>query len=219
LNAAETIFTNNDVAVMVGGTGLYIKAFCEGLDDISPIHTAVRKQVIDLYERGGLEALQQAVKLRDPDFWQTAEQQNPQRLLRALEILISTNEPIAAFRKGEKKQRDFKIIKIGLEMPREQLYQQVNNRVDQMIEAGLLQEVESLLPYKHLNALQTVGYREFFPVFESHEPVEAAIEKLKINTRHYAKRQLTWFKKDPAFRWAQAHHPQLLSAVMAQLNS
>jgi tRNA dimethylallyltransferase len=219
LKAAEAILTNNDVAIMVGGTGLYIKAFCDGLDDIPPIDTAVRKQVFDLYETGGLQALQLAVENRDPQFWQTAEQQNPQRLMRALEILISTNEPIAAFRKGEKKQRDFNIIKIGLELPREQLYQQVNNRVDQMIQAGLLQEVESLLPYKHLNALQTVGYREFFPVFESQEPLEAAIKKLKINTRHYAKRQLTWFKKDPAFHWAHAHHPQLLSSVMAQLNS
>lgn len=210
LQAANQIFADQNVAVMVGGTGLYIKAFCEGLDELPAIDPATRQEVASLYQHGGLPALQAKIKQLDPAFWAVAEQQNPQRLMRALEIIFTTNQPIAEARKGVKKQRDFNIIKIGLELPRPRLYEQVNTRVDQMMEAGLLHEVETLLPYKHLNALQTVGYRELFPVLEAGESLELAVEKLKTNTRHYAKRQLTWFKRDEHIAW---FHPQEAALV------
>jgi len=215
LSCLQQIFPANNVAVMVGGTGLYIKAFEEGLDDMPAIDAAIRKQVINLYQTNGLEALQQAVAEMDPVFWQTAEQQNPQRLMRALEILLATHQPVSAFRKGNKQQRDFNIIKIGLVLPRHELYNRVNARVDNMMEAGLLKEVETLLPYRELNALQTVGYREFFPVLLEGAPLATAVEKLKTNTRHYAKRQLTWFRRDSSIHWFSADQVDLLQQVIS----
>jgi tRNA dimethylallyltransferase len=201
LDAANTIFENHTTAVMVGGTGLYIKAFCEGIDEIPAIDKSIRQQVVDLYEAHGIEYLQNELARKDAEFWKTAEQQNPQRLMRALEVLLSTGKSIRTFQKGKQEERPFNIIKIGLELPREQLYNQINMRVDEMMEQGLLDEVKSLAAYKNINALQTVGYREIFEYLDGKINLARAIDNIKTN-----KRQLTWFKKDAAIQWVNPHH-------------
>lgn len=201
LDALTEIFEQNTVAVMAGGTGLYIKAFCEGLDAIPEIDTAIRKQVIENYEAYGLQWLQNEVQLKDPEFWEIAERQNPQRLMRALEIKMATGKSVIQFRRGEKKIRPFNIIKFGLDIPKEQLHKNIDTRTNQMIEQGLVDEVTALIPHKNINALQTVGYKELFDYFDGKYFLDAAIEKIKINTRHYAKRQLTWFRKDSSVKW------------------
>ena len=190
---------------MVGGTGLYIKAFSQGIDEIPRIEEAVKQQVTEAYKKDGIEYLQEQLAEKDPVFWQRAEQQNPQRLMRALEVLLSTGKSITTFQKGEKEQRDFNICKIGLQLPREQLYSQVDSRVDSMIEGGLVEEVKTLQPYQNLNALQTVGYKEIFDHLENKMTLPEAIDKIKLNTRHYAKRQLTWFRKDEDIKWVDAN--------------
>lgn len=204
LKAAEEIFAKHDVAVMVGGTGLYIKAFCEGMDSIPEVDAAIREAIISNFKEKGLSWLQEEVQTKDPGFWNIAEQQNPQRLMRALEVIESTGRSITEFRKGKTTEKPFKIVKFGLELPREVLYERINSRVDAMIEQGLVEEVKSLLSCKELNALQTVGYRELFEYFEGKMSLETAIEEIKKNTRHYAKRQMTWFKKDADIHWLDA---------------
>ena len=203
LNAAEEIFKENNTAIMVGGTGMYIKAFCEGLDEIPQIDIAVRDNLMYQYKEKGLKWLQQQVEEKDPEFWKQAEQKNPQRLMRALEVFLSTGKSILAFRKNKKKERSFAIKKIGIDLPKEQLHLYIEKRVDKMVGDGLVDEVKSLLPYEHLNALQTVGYREIFDHLHDRITLEKAIEKIKINTKRYAKRQLTWFKKDSSIQWLQ----------------
>ena len=205
LATADTLFQHHSTAVMVGGTGLYIKAFCEGLDNIPAIDYTIRQQITDNYHQQGLAYLQTELKAKNPLFWEKGEQQNPQRLMRALEVLISTGQSITTFRRGEKAERPFNIIKIGLELPREKLYKQINDRVDAMIENGLVAEVQNLHSYKSLNALQTVGYAEIFEYLEGKKTLFQAIDDIKKNTRHYAKRQMTWFKKDMAIRWFSPH--------------
>lgn len=204
LNAVSEIFGKTDCAVMVGGTGLYIKAFCEGIDDIPEVDPAIRQTIIHRYNDDGLQYLQEELKQKDPAFWAVAEQQNPQRLMRALEVILSTGKSITTFRKGKKEHRPFEIRKVGLELPREVLYNRINNRADSMIQAGLLDEVKELQAYKHLNALQTVGYKELFEYLDNQVTLEKAVENIKTNTRHYAKRQMTWFKKDAEMKWFSA---------------
>ncbi len=207
LNAAAQIFRTKDVAIMVGGTGLYVKAFCEGLDDIPAADENVRSRIIAEFEEKGIAWLQDEVAKKDPEFWSMAEQQNPQRLMRALEVKESTGKSITHFRSGNKQSRPFNIIKIGLELPREELYSRINTRVDQMIGAGLINEVKELLPYKHLNALQTVGYKEFFESLDGSTTLAKSIDEIKKNSRHYAKRQLTWFKRDHSINWFSPKTP------------
>jgi tRNA dimethylallyltransferase len=192
--------------VMVGGTGLYIKAFVEGMDQIPAIDPAVRSQIQADVSLKGMEWLQAQVQAKDPAYWAQADQgekQNTQRLSRALEVVIGTGQSILSFQLQSKKTRSFDIQKIGLELPREQLYERINQRVVQMVEMGLEEEVSALHPQFHLNALQTVGYQEWLPYFEGHQTKEAVIQAIQQNTRHYAKRQLTWFKKDPEINWSQ----------------
>lgn len=195
LNAVNEIFEDNNVAIMVGGTGLYIKAFAEGVDDIPDINDDMRKEINDRYKILGFKWLHDEIKLRDLDFFEKGEMQNPQRMLRALEIKMSTGKSILDFHSGKKVERDFEIKNIVLELPREQLYNNINIRVDQMMQGGLLKEAEELLPFRHLNTLQTVGYKELFDYFDGKLSLEKAIENIKKNTRHYAKRQMTWFKR------------------------
>lgn len=215
LDAANEIFREHDVAVMVGGTGLYVKAFCEGLDDIPAIDNDVRSNILRNYEANGLTWLQHEVREKDPAFWQSAEQQNPQRLIRALEVIESSGESITHFRKGGKQSRPFNIVTVGLGLPREELYARINARVDQMIDSGLVDEAKQLLPFRHLNALQTVGYRELFSYFDGNCSLETATNEIKKNTRHYAKRQLTWFKKDEKITWiSPATAPAVLLAQL-----
>jgi tRNA dimethylallyltransferase len=201
LAAAGEIFKKNPIAVMVGGTGLYIKAFCDGIDPMPVVPDEVRKQVTDGYNAKGLIWLQKELEQKDPAFWAVAEQQNPQRLMRALEVLYATGQSIMAFRTEKKVERPFRVIKIGLELPKEQLHQNINTRVDRMMAAGQLDEVRSLVPYRSHNALQTVGYRELFDHLDGKIELEQAVANIKTNTRQYAKRQMTWFKKDGEFKW------------------
>ncbi|MGI8582328.1 MAG: tRNA (adenosine(37)-N6)-dimethylallyltransferase MiaA [Chitinophagaceae bacterium] len=201
---AKEIFKNNDAAITVGGTGLFIKAFCEGMDEVPVIETAIRNTIVTNYNNGGLEWLIGEVKKTDPIFFFRGEIKNPQRMMRALEVKFSTGRSIIEFQSHKKKERYFKIFKIGLELQKEELYQNINNRVEAMMKNGLLNEVKSLYPFKNLNALQTVGYKELFDHIEGKMSLEKAIEQIKINTRHYAKRQMTWFKKDKDVTWFSA---------------
>jgi len=195
LKAVQKIFENNDTAVMVGGTGLYIKAFSEGLDDIPEVDEILRKEINNEYKIQGFSWLQNEIKKHDPDFFSKGEMQNPQRMLRALAVKLSTGKSILDFHSGKKEKRNFEIKNILLELPREQLYHNINHRVDQMMQDGLLDEANYLFPLRHLNALQTVGYKELFDYFDGKVSLDEAVEEIKKNTRHYAKRQLTWFKK------------------------
>jgi tRNA dimethylallyltransferase len=214
LKAAEEIFKHNKYAVMAGGTGLYIKAFCEGLDEIPDVDEIIRKKIIEEYNNKGLLWLQNEVKKKDPLFWQVGEQQNPQRLMRALEVFLSSGKSITTFRTQVKKERSFNIIKVGLDISKEQLHSNIDTRIDEMIENGLVNEVESLWTYKNLNALQTVGYKEIFEYFEGSISLKDAIKKIKANTNQYAKRQMTWFKKDKSIYWIKAAQlPLLMSFV------
>jgi tRNA dimethylallyltransferase len=201
LTKAAELFVKHDVVVMAGGTGLYIKAFCEGLDTIPAIPAAIRDTIIQTYNEKGLPWLQEQVKEKDPAFFETGEIQNPQRMMRALEVAEFTGQSILAFRKGKKEERGFTIVKLGIDLPKEELHRRIHYRVDQMVANGLVEEVKQLRPYQHLNALQTVGYKEIFDFLDNKITLEKAIEDIKTNTRQYAKRQMTWFKKDAAVRW------------------
>lgn len=203
LTIAEQLFQQHNEVVMVGGTGLYIKAFCEGMDFIPSANEEMRNQLQKQYQQMGIEWLQKEVQLYDPLFAEQGEMQNPQRMLRALEVIQTTKQSILSFRKGEKQQRNFNILKIGLELPREELYQQINHRVDVMMKQGLLEEVKSILHLRNFNALQTVGYKELFAFLDGICNLQQAVDKIKQNTRHYAKRQLTWFKRDTEIKWFQ----------------
>ena len=218
LQAADTIFQENSTEIMVGGTGLYIKAFAEGIDSMPAIPSPIRKEIITKYEAEGLYWLQQQIQQKDPAFWETAEQQNPQRLMRALEVVMATGQSINSYRTLQTVNRPFNIIKFGIELPREQLIENINERVDKMMEDGLLNEVTALLPHQHLNALQTVGYKELFAYYNGECSLAEAINQIKINTRQYAKRQMTWFKKDKAFAWF-TNNNELFENTMTYLNA
>lgn len=198
------IFEKNNAVVMVGGTGLYIKSFCEGLDAIPAIDASVRERIINLYRTHGLPWLQAQVALNDPLYWEQCEQQNPQRLMRALEVKLGSGDSILAFQNKAKPIRPFEIVKIGIQMPMEQLYYRINQRVLNMFDVGLEKEVYDLQSHKGLNALQTVGYKEWIPYFEGQISKAKVLENIQLNTRHYAKRQMTWFRKDPSVQWFEA---------------
>ncbi len=207
LQKLDAAFKDNDFAVIVGGTGLYVKAFCEGLDEVPVIDTQIREEIAFNFREKGIEWLQKEVEKQDPLYFSKGEIKNPQRMMRSLEVKLSTGKSIIEFQSNKKIKRDFNIIKIGLEVPKEQLYQNINSRVDEMMNSGLLNEVKSLSSYKNLNALQTVGYKELFDHLEGNISLTDAVEKIKINTRHYAKRQMTWFKKDQEVKWISPEAP------------
>lgn len=215
LDYAEEIFEKKEVAILCGGTGLYIKAFLEGMDEIPPVAKDIRKQIAKKYAEKGLPWLQQKLKQKDPEGFQKIAQQNPQRLMRALEVWEATGQSIRDFQTGEKKSRDFNVIKIGLELPKEDLWKNIDHRTDKMIENGLVEEVQRLLPYKSLNALQTVGYKEVFDHLEGRISWKEAIQAIKIHTRQYAKRQMTWFKKDKEITW---FHPLKRQEILTFLS-
>lgn len=195
LNAASDLFREHDTIVMVGGTGMYIKAFAEGIDEIPEIDKEFRDQIIATYKAEGFEWLYGEVRYKDPKFFLEGEMENPQRMLRALEVKLSTGKSILEYQLNQKVQRDFDIEYILLELDRQVLYQRINERVDRMMTAGLLEEAKSLYPFRHLNALQTVGYKELFSYLDGNITLDFAVEEIKKNTRRYAKRQMTWFKK------------------------
>jgi len=211
LQWANEIFREKNVLIMVGGTGLYIKAFCEGLDDIPPMPLAMRNEIQLAYEKKGIAWLQEQIKEKDPLFYTTGEIFNPQRMIRALEVKLATGNSILSYRTNLQKQRPFDIVRMGLQLPKDQLHRNIDTRIQTMMEEGLVAEVEKLSPYRALNALRTVGYKELFDYLDGKISLEQAVEMIKKNTRQYAKRQITWFRKDPAIQWM---HPEEVRGAM-----
>ena len=201
LETVKKLFEKQDVVVMAGGTGLYVQAFCEGLDALPAIAPSVRKKIRDAYAVGGISWLSQALQQADPLYAAKGEMQNPQRMMRALEVIESSGQSLLSFQSNQKAKRPFRIIKVGLDLPREKLYERINQRVDAMMKMGLLEEVKALKSFAQYNALQTVGYKELYAYFEGAISLEAAVEQIKQHTRNYAKRQLTWFRKDEEITW------------------
>lgn len=198
------LFEKNRIVIMTGGSMLYIDAICNGIDDIPDTDPAVRDKYLDKFRAEGIEGLRLALKILDPDHYYRVDLANPRRLMRALEITESTGRPYSSFLTASKRKRDFTIIKAGLTLDRDELYTRINTRVDSMIESGLLEEARSLISYRHLNALNTVGYRELFAYFDGEITLDKAIELIKRNTRRYARKQLSWWAKDNEIKWFNA---------------
>lgn len=201
LKLLPALFERNSVVLMTGGSGMYIDAVCSGIDDIPDPDQAIRDKYNLLYKEEGIEGLRMALKFIDPEHYENVDLRNPKRIIRALEVCETTGRTYSSFLKKEKKQRDFDILKIGLERPRTELYERINLRVDRMISAGLEEEARALFDLRNMNALNSVGYREFFDFFEGKTTREKAIELIKRNTRRYAKRQMTWWAKDKEITW------------------
>ncbi len=216
LKRLEELFLTHDVVVAVGGSGLYIKALCEGMDDMPEADAEVRQRLAERLEKEGLEALVEELRERDVDFYEIVDKKNPARVLRALEVCITTGQPYSSLRSGEKREREFSIVKIGTDMPREVLYERIDKRVDIMVEQGLEQEARAVYPQRALNSLQTVGYREMFDYFDGTIGRDEAIELIKRNSRRYAKRQLTWFRRDEAIKW---FHPSEREQIIEYLEA
>jgi tRNA dimethylallyltransferase len=205
LGVLERLFENKEIVILTGGSGLYVKVLCEGIDPMPSVAPHWREKVQQAYQEKGLGFLQEELARLDAAYFAEVDIQNPQRLMRAIEICWATGKPFSSFRQGAKQERPFQILTIGLERPRQELYERINRRVELMLEQGLLEEVKKLLPYKSHNALQTVGYKEIFDFLEGKQSWEETIRLIKQNTRHYAKRQMTWFKKDTTIQW---FHPE-----------
>lgn len=203
LTLIQELFQSSDNVILCGGSGLYIKAVCEGFDEMPAIPPQVRQHIIAHYEQQGLAWLQQSLREKDPDYYRVVDAHNPQRLMRALELLEVTKLPMAALRREHKYEHSFTIVKIALELSRDVLYARIDARMDAMIAAGLFEEARHFFAQRHFNALQTVGYREIMEHLEGHYDYDEAVRLLKRNSRRYAKRQLTWFKRDAAFAWFQ----------------
>ncbi|MBX2965960.1 MAG: tRNA (adenosine(37)-N6)-dimethylallyltransferase MiaA [Cyclobacteriaceae bacterium] len=195
------LFGLYDTVLVCGGSGLYVKALLEGFDDIPEVPDEIRETVIEKYKVNGLQWLQQEVQKLDPEYFSAADQQNPARLSRALEVVLATGKSITTFQKKQKRVLPFTVVKIGLELERKELYSRIDERMDKMIEAGLFEEAKVLYPFRAHNALQTVGYQEVFDFMEGKYDREEATRLLKRNSRRYAKRQLTWFKRDEEISW------------------
>lgn len=217
LDQLNQIFSKSQYAVVCGGTGLYIKALCEGLDDMPAIDAIISQMVSDRYAAEGMDWLREELRQKDPEFAAMGEMENPARMLRALAFKLSVGKSIVQYRTAVKKDRPFEIINIGLELPREQLYERINQRVDIMMQQGLLQEAQQLYPQRNLKNLQTVGYTELFDYLNNTMTLEQAVDKIKQHSRNYAKRQLTWFKKDKAFTWLNAQDPHLMANIADML--
>ncbi|MBE0651207.1 MAG: tRNA (adenosine(37)-N6)-dimethylallyltransferase MiaA [Bacteroidales bacterium] len=200
-------FTKKNIMVMEGGSGLYIDAVCKGIDDLPDPDPALREELNTLFESKGITALQELLAQLDPEYYVQVDRNNPKRLLRALEVCKQTGKKYSNLRLNQPLERDFNIIKIGLDVPREQLIRQINHRTDEMMKHGLLEEAKTMLPHRKLNAMNTVGYKELFDYFDGKWTLDDAIEKIKINTRRYAKRQMTWFKKDKEIQWFSPSEP------------
>lgn len=213
----EQQFSKTDVVVVCGGTGLYINALCGGLDTMPELDAAITDEVNTSYLSQGLAWLQEEVRKHDPVFYGQADVNNPARLLRALAFVRTTGTSITNYQTKKTKTRDFRIIKVGLDVPRDVLYERINQRVDTMMQQGLLAEATSLYPLRHLKNLQTVGYTEFFQYLNGEYTLAEAVDKVKQHTRNYAKRQLTWFRKDPDMVWLPANSPDLLERITALL--
>ena len=201
LERLEKLFADHDYVVAVGGSGLYVRALCEGMDDLPQADESLRAELGRRLEAEGVGALAEQLRELDPVYYEVVDRSNPARVVRALEVCLQTGRPYSEQRTGERRSRPFGIVKIGVDLPRTELYDRINRRVDQMLADGLEAEARALYPYRELNALQTVGYREFFDYFDGRTGYDEAVELIKRNSRRYAKRQLTWFRRDPEIRW------------------
>ena len=219
LDLLDELFKVHDHVILAGGSGLYIKAICEGFDDLPKADPAIRESLNRELEEKGISSLQQKLKLVDPVYYNEVDLDNPQRIIRALEVFESSGKPISSYRQATVNKRPFRIIKLALNLPREVLYNRINERVDVMIQHGLLAEVKALLPYRQLNALQTVGYTELFDYLDGQTSLEKAIEMIKQNTRRFAKRQLTWFRRDSQFHWFQASDGDVIGQMVNTVSS
>ncbi|MCR9262831.1 MAG: tRNA (adenosine(37)-N6)-dimethylallyltransferase MiaA [Flavobacteriaceae bacterium] len=215
------LFQKMDVAIMVGGSGLYVDAVVSGLDEFPEVSPKTRESLNEQLEKEGLKSLQDELKKRDPVYYRIVDLENPHRLIRALEVCITANKPYSSFLNQNKPQRAFKTLYVGIEAPRETIYERINTRVDLMMEAGLLEEAKKLHPHKHLNALQTVGYKELFEYLDGHCSLEIAVSEIKKNTRRFAKRQLTWLRKNENILWVNhdTKPTDILAAVSDRLKS
>jgi tRNA dimethylallyltransferase len=219
LELLDRQFLTSDYALMAGGSMMYIDAVCDGIDDIPTIDDQTRTTMKQRLADEGLEALCEELRQRDPEYYEIVDRQNPRRVVHALEICLMTGKTYTSFRKREKRQRPFSIVKIGLNRPREELYDRINRRVDQMMADGLLEEAKALYPRRHLNALNTVGYKELFDYIDGRWPLEEAVERIKGNTRRYARKQLTWFKKDESIRWFHPDETETIIKYICGKNS
>ena len=217
LSVLENLFKTNEIAVLVGGSGLFVQAICKGFDDLPSIAPGIRESLNKELEELGLECLQNKLKDVDPIYYSEMDISNPQRVIRALEVFISTNKPFSSFRQQNLSTRPFNVIKIGLNTAREFLYNRINERVDSMMQAGLLDEVKSLKEFQHLNALNTVGYAELFLYLNGELTLEQAVSLIKQNTRRFAKRQLTWFRKDTNLVWFEPDATQLITYLQQKI--
>ena len=197
----ERLFTRHDTLLLTGGSMMYIDAVCNGIDEIPTISEEVRRAVVTRYEEAGLDVLLEELQRLDPDFYEKVDRRNPKRVIHAVEICRMTGQPYSSLRTETKKERPFDIVKIGLTRPREELYGRINSRVDAMMRDGLEAEARRLYPYRHLNALNTVGYKEMFAYFDGTYDLPTAVEKIKRNTRVYARKQMTWFRRDDTIVW------------------
>ena len=209
-------FRSHDFALMAGGSMMYIDAVCDGIDDIPTVDDQTRETLKQRLKEEGLEALVEQLKELDPEYYEIVDRQNPRRVVHGLEICLMTGRTYTSFRKREKKERPFRIVKIGLNRPREELYDRINQRVDQMMQQGLLEEAKALYPMRQMNALNTVGYKELFDYLDGRWPLEEAVERIKGNTRRYARKQLTWYKKDPQIRWFHPDEKEQIISYISQ---
>ncbi len=221
LEKLEKLFKQKEIVVMVGGSGLYTKAVIEGLDDFPDVDPSIREKLNEHLKKDGIDWLQKQLFILDPSHYKTIDVQNPHRLIRALEICLGTGKPYSSFLSKGKKERDFKVINIGLTAEREIIYERINRRVDLMLKNGLLKEAKQLYPNKEMNALNTVGYKELFDYFEDKTDLETAVSEIKKNTRRFAKRQLTWFRKNKEIKWFEydADNSKILEYIQKKINS
>jgi len=219
INILPQLFAKNNLVMMAGGSAMYIEAVCKGYDDIPDVDQVIRDKYISLYKKEGIESLRMALKILDPEHYSKVDLKNHKRIIRALEICDSSGKPYSAFLKNQRKSRDFRIIRIGLNRPRKELYDLINIRVDKMLADGLENEARSLYEFRHLNALNTVGYKELFGYFDGHISYEKAVELIKRNSRRFAKRQMTWWARDEEIRW---FHPEktaeLIEYITGEIN-
>ena len=201
----EQLFETYDIVVMTGGSMLYADAVCKGLDDLPQVPKNIREQVQKAYEEGGLAWLQEEVQRLDPAYWEIVDQHNPARLIHCVELCLATGKTYSSLRTNTRRERPFRIVKTGLERDRAELYARIDERVTQMVRDGLVEEARAVYPKRAFNSLQTVGYRELFAYFEGQYDLKRAIELIRQNTRHYAKRQMTWYRSDKEIHWLKAN--------------
>jgi tRNA dimethylallyltransferase len=211
LRLIDQLFQHKNPLILTGGSMLYVDTICKGIDDIPTVDPLMRNEVVNWYQQNGIEALQKRLLELDPDYYRIVDLNNPKRLLHAVEICLMTGKPFTSFRKNKIKKRPFKIIKIGINQNRAILYHRINERVDRMMDAGLLNEAKTVYPHRQLNSLNTVGYKELFSYLDGNCSLDEAVDLIKRNSRKYARKQLTWFRRDQEITWFE---PEQLEKII-----